>query len=745
MWFAILGPLLVHDGQAPVGVPEGRQRVLLAALLLQAGSPVGADALAEVVWDGSPPPGAEVTLRSHVLRLRRALGPRAGARLVTRNPGYLLQAGAEEVDVAWFRRLCHDGGAALRAGAWERADGLLGEALGLWRGAVLADIPAEALRREEGQGLEALRLQAEEWRIDAALHLGGHAELVPGLRSLAARHPLRERFHGQLMLALYRCGRQAEALAAYARARSVLVAELGTEPGPGLQELHQQILSADPALTGPARPAEGGPQRAVPRELPPAVPGFTGRSAELQALTGLLNRLGAQAPGALVISAIGGTAGVGKTALAVHWAHRVADRFPGGQLYVNLRGYDPGPPVPATDALAAFLRALGVPGPDIPPEEDERAARYRSLLAGRRMLVVLDNARSADQVRPLLPGTPACTVLVTSRDTLAGLVARDGAARLDLDLLPLPEAIALLRTLIGPRADAEPEAAARLADQCCRLPLALRVAAELAASRPAASLAGLVSELADLSTRLDLLETGEDPRTQVRTVFSWSYRHLDAEAARTFRLTGLHPGPDLDPHAAAALTSTALPQARRALDTLARAHLISPAAPGRYAMHDLLRGYARELTATVDGGPEQHAALTRLFDHYLHTAATAMDILFPAERHRRPRIPPPAPPPPPPAPTPPPGGMGGGGPPPAPHPPPGHPRPATARSRRRAGMAGWRTRRPGRGRRAHRQPRLARPRHPAGHHPLQLPSQRRPLPRSPHRLQPRARCRPPHR
>ena len=641
MWFAILGPLLVHDGEIQVDVPNGRRRVLLAALLMHTGNPVPAGALAEVVWDGSPPPGSEVTLRSHVLGLRRVLGLRAGARVVTRHSGYLLQAGEDEVDVLRFRCLCRDGGTALREGAWDRAAGLLGEALSLWRGMPLADIPSESLRRDEGQELEELRLQAEEWRIDAALHLGRHDELIPGLRSLAARHPLQERFHGQLMLALYRCGRQAEALAAYRRVRDVLVTELAVEPGPDLRDLHQRILSADPDLkvTEPTRPAGAGPQRAVPRELPPAVPGFTGRQAELPALTRLLDRSGEQAPGTVVISAIGGTAGVGKTALAVHWAHQVAGRFPDGQLYVNLRGYDPAQPVPAADALAAFLRSLGVPGQDIPPEADERAARYRSLLAGKRMLVVLDNAGSADQVRPLLPGTPACTVLVTSRDALAGLVARDGATRLDLDVLPPQDAVALLRTLIGARVDADPGAAAELAAECCRLPLALRVAAELAASRPAVPLSGLTGELADLRIRLDLLDAGGDPSTQVRAVFSWSYRHLDAADARTFRLLGLHPGPDLEPYAAAALTDAAVPQARQALDVLARAHLIQPASPGRYGMHDLLRSYARELTATVDGGEEQHAALTRLFDHYLHTAATAMDTLYPAERRRRPRIP----------------------------------------------------------------------------------------------------------
>jgi DNA-binding SARP family transcriptional activator/Flp pilus assembly protein TadD len=640
VWFAILGPLLVHDGETQVEVPRGRLRVLLAALLTHTGDPVAADALADVLWDGSPPSGASVTLRSHVVRLRRALGPRAGTRLVTRYPGYLLQAGEGEVDALRFRRLCQDGGAALREDAWDRADQLLSEALDLWRGPPLADIASETLHRDESQRFEELRLQAEEWRSDAALRLGRPAELIPRLQSLAARHPLRERFHGQLMLALYRCGRPAEALAAYNRARDVLVEELGVEPGPGLQELQQRILSADPALTTPepARTADAKPQRHVPRELPPTVPGFTGRSAELGALTRLLDRRSGQAT--VVISAIGGAGGVGKTALAVHWAHRMTGRFPDGQLYVNLRGYDPGRPMPAADALAGFLRSLGVPGQDIPPEPEQRAARYRSLLADKQILIVLDNAGSADQVRPLLPGIAACTVLVTSRDALAGLVARDGATRVDLDVFPPDDAVALLRTLIGARVDAEPGAAAELAGQCCGLPLALRVAAEFAATRPAMSLASLADELADLRTRLDLLAAGGDPSTNMRTVFSWSYRHLGTGHARAFRLLGLHPGPDFEPYAAAALMDTTVRQASQTLDVLARAHLVQPAAPGRYGMHDLLRGYARGLNTPK----AERAGLTRLFDHYLHAATAAMDILFPTEHHGLPQSATPIPP-----------------------------------------------------------------------------------------------------
>jgi len=638
MRFGLLGLLQAQD-EAGNALPVAgvRQRLLLAVLLVRANRVVPAQELAEIVWDGVPP-SAAATLRTQVMRLRRALGPDAAARVITRDPGYVIALSAEELDATAFEALHEQAGAAMRAGRWGEAVRVLDLALELWRGPALLDVESQVLHAECGERLEQLRVQAIEWQVEAGMHMGRHEQLVPQLRDLVRQHPLREHNHAQLMLALYRCGRQAEALAAYQRARDVLVTELGVEPGPGLQDLHQRMLSADPALavTEPARPAEA--DRVTPQELPSAVPGFTGRFAELKALSGLLDRSG-QAPGAVVISAIGGTAGVGKTALAMHWAHHVVDRFPDGQLYVNLRGYDPGQPVPASEALAGLLRSLGVPGQDIPSAQDERAARYRSLLAGKRMLVVLDNAGSAGQVRPLLPGTGSCVVVVTSRDALAGLVSLDGAVRLDLDVLPPEDAVALLRTLIGARAAAEPGAAAELASQCCRLPLALRVAAELTASRPAVPLAGLVSELADLRTRLNLLESGEDPRTQVRVVFSWSYRHLDAGAARVFRLLGLHPGPDLEPSAAAALTGASVPQTRQALDALARAHLIQPAGPGRYGMHDLLRAYARELAGSLDAEDEQRAALTRLFDHYLHTAATATDILYPAEHGRRSGLP----------------------------------------------------------------------------------------------------------
>ena len=653
--FALLGTLMLAGGAGdPVGVSGARQRALLASLLLSANVPVSYGALAEAVWDGSPPPGAATTLRSHIRRLRQALGPQAGARITACDPGYLISVQEPELDVLRFETACRDAGAARRAARWPEASAAAARALELWRGTPLLDVPSQVLRDRFVPGLEQMRLQALEDRAEADLRLGGQDRLIPELRELAARHPVRERFHAQLMEALARAGRRAEALEAYRQARRALVGELGIEPGPQLRLLHQQILDGGPALAAPPAGRDGTLQApapladsasspaGVPRELPGTAAHFTGREGELAVLAGLLDRGGEETPGTVVISAIGGTAGVGKTALAVHWAHQVADRFPDGQLYVNLRGYDPGQLVTVADALAGFLRALGVPGPDIPPEPDERAARYRSLLAGRRMLVVLDNAGSVEQVRLLLPGTPACVTVVTSRDSLPGLVARDGAVRLDLDLLPAADAVSLLRALIGDRAGADPGAAEALAAQCCRLPLALRVAAELAAARPAIPLAGLVGELADQQRRLDLLDAGGDSRTAVRTVFSWSCRHLDPAAARMFRLLGLHPGPDLDRYAAAALTGTTVEQAGRAFGTLTRAHLTQLARPGRYSLHDLLRAYARDLAAGSDTEDERQAVLTRLFDYYLRTAATATDTLFPAERHRRPRIPPPA-------------------------------------------------------------------------------------------------------
>jgi DNA-binding SARP family transcriptional activator/Tfp pilus assembly protein PilF len=648
MEFLLLGPLVVRRGGDVVPVQRGKQRTLLAALLLQANQVVEVDELLKALWDKSQPPSAQVTLQNYVKRLRQALGDGDRSLISTQPRGYQVRAASDELDLSRFQELLSAAQSAARNGSWPAAARQASGALALWRGNPLADVESQLLVRRDVPRLAELRLQAQETRINAELRLGRQAELVDELRQLTAAHPLRERYWGLLMLALSRSGRQADALATYRKARTVLVNELGSEPGAALRAVHQRVLAGDfgadaegrAGLAGSGYTRPGYAQSAVPRQLPAPVSHFTGRTAELVELNQLASQAGEHGP--VLISAIGGAGGVGKTALAVHWAHQVTSRFPDGQLYVNLRGYDPGPPVRPGDVLAGFLRALGVPGQEIPADDDERAARYRSLLAGRRMLVVLDNASDVEQVRPLLPGAASCVTVVTSRDSLSGLVIRDGARRVGLGLLPPADAVGLLRDLIGVRADADPAAAEALAGQCCRLPLALRVAAELAASRPEAPLADLVTELADQQRRLDLLEADGDPRTAVRAIFSWSYQYLDPPAARAFRLLGLHPGPDWDPFAAAALTGSTLAQARALLNQLALAHLVQPAGRGRLAMHDLLRAYAAELADREDSEPEQRQAVTLLLDYYLQATAAAMDALFPGERHRRPRVPAPA-------------------------------------------------------------------------------------------------------
>jgi DNA-binding SARP family transcriptional activator len=639
--FCLLGPLLVRRGDAPLPALPGKQRVLLAALLLRANCMVSWDELAEAMWGSEPPASARSTLRNYVKDLRKTLADGVGSRLSTVPGGYQMRVSAAELDLSKFEVLRTSAQVSASAGDWDRASEQLGAALSLWRGEPLADVPSERLASQEVPRLAEIRLQALEARTEADLRLGRHADVIAELRQLADAHPYRERLHSQLMLALYRNGQQAEALAAYQRVRDVLLERLGVEPGPELSLLQQQILGGDPALADSAQPrsrsaatpAAGGGTRlsgaAVPRQLPAAVRYFTGRSAELAALTSMLAGADGGNERTVVISAVAGTAGVGKTAAAVYWAHQAADRFPDGQLYVDLRGYDPGEPMPVVDALAGFLRALGRGNQDIPADVEERASLYRSILSGRRVLVVLDNARSAEQVRPLLPGAPGCAVLVTSRDALVGLVARDGAQRLDLDVLSVDEATELLRVLIGRRADADRGAVEELAVQCARLPLALRVAAELVAARPAVPLADLVNELGDQRGRLDLLNAGGDPRTAVRAVFSWSYQRLDADVARTFRLLGLHPGGDFEPYAVAALAGVGVDEARLLLDRLLGVYLIQPARTHRYGMHDLLKAYAAEQAGSRDREPDRRAALTRLLDYYLQTAHAAATLMNP--------------------------------------------------------------------------------------------------------------------
>ncbi len=644
MEFQVLGPVEIGVGDRALDAGHARQRAVLAVLLLDLGRVVPASRLIDRVWGEDPPPAVRNVLYGYIGRLRALLAssPDAGVTLSRRQAGYLLQADPKQLDLHRFRSLVTQATAA--ASDDETAEGLLRVALGQWHGPALAGVDSPWLNAMR----DTLELERHAVVLDlnaVRLRLGQHAAIAAELVSQAAANPADERLIGQLMLALYRCGRQAEGLRWYEQTRRYLAEELGTDPAPQLQELHQQILHSDPALAAAATAATGKAGAPVPRELPPDVAAFTGRAAELAALDELL--LGPSTTTAAVISAVSGTAGVGKTALAVRWAHSAAGDFPDGQLHVNLRGYDPEQPVTAFDALAGFLRSLGVPAQLIPAEETERAARYRSLLADKRVLIVLDNAATVEQVRPLLPSHAGCRVLVTSRDSLAGLIARDGARRLDLDLLPLDDAITLLHELIGAGADAEPATVAELAQECGRLPLALRIAAELAIARPAEPLARLVAELKDEQARLDLLHADGDPRTAVRAVFSWSYDQLSEEAARTFRRAGLHPGSDFDSYAVGALAGTTAADTRRILSVLTHAHLLEPARPGRYSMHDLLRVYARERAAALDSKDENRAALTRLLDSYLSTAASTMDTLYPALREFRPLIPPSAAPGPP--------------------------------------------------------------------------------------------------
>jgi DNA-binding SARP family transcriptional activator len=565
MRFRVLGPLEVWDGHSWVGVPAGKQRALLAILLLKANWLVATDWLIEQLWAQRPPAGAANQLQVYVSRLRLRLDDRARRVLVTQSPGYRLVVGTGELDLQRFEELVARGQRALQDGLLERTAGSLGEALGLWRGRALADVPSGPLVDAEAMRLEERRLLAVEAFVDVELGRGRHSGLVGELQALVAEQPLRERLWGQLLVAMYRSGRQAEALAAYQQLRGRLVGELGIEPCAELQRLQRLILTADPALEAepqagprPGRPAAGSAAISepwptptpmpVPRQLPSDVVAFTGRELKLTWLDKVFGAAGPARP--VVISAIDGAAGIGKSALAIHAAHRLeaAGRFPDGQLYVDLRGASDGlaPPAPL-EVLGRFLWVLGTPLAAIPGELEEAAARFRSLAAERRLLMVLDNARDAGQVAPLLPSAPGCGVLVTSRQVLASL---DGAHHLHLDVLSHEEAMVLLGRLAGhERIAAEPEAAAKVAFWCGYLPLALRIAGARLAERPDWPVRALADRLADAQRRLDELELAD---RGMRASFALSYQQLggsadpvDRQAAGAYPLLGLLDGPDV--------------------------------------------------------------------------------------------------------------------------------------------------------------------------------------------------------
>jgi DNA-binding SARP family transcriptional activator/tetratricopeptide (TPR) repeat protein len=637
--FCLLGPLAVRSGGATVLVPRGKQRVLLASLLLSAGQAVSVDELAETLWNSAPPPSAPVTVRNHVRRLRSTLGEIGWSRIRTHPGGYLIKVGSDELDVLRCESLLREALDASRSGRHADAAAGLRTALSLWRGQPLADVPSDVLAVREIPRLAEMHMQALEAHIDADLHLGHHSAAISELRQLTAANPLREKLHALLMLALYRDSQQAAALAAYQSARQVLVEELGAEPGPELRRMHQQILSADVALAaqcrigqpaGPSGSTDTGSRTGIllTAQLPRAPWHFVGRAAELTVLADMHDR--ADSAPTEAISVICGTAGVGKTALALRWAHHVVGRFPDGLLYVDLQGFAPsGLPLTAAESIRHLLDSLGMARERIPADQAAQATLYRGLLAGRRVLVILDNARDPAQVRPLLPGSPGCVVLITSRNQLTGLAAAEGANLIILDVLTAQEAREMLEGRLGrDRVAIAPAEVTDLIDLCARLPLALSVAAARAAGRPGLPLAALAAELRDAQARLDGLATG-DIATDLRTVLSWSCQQLSGPAARMFQMLGIHPGPDISEPAAASLAGLPLQQARRALAELCRASLITEHAAGRFAFHDLLRAYAAELAHSCETDASRSEAVGRVLDHYLHTAYSAALLLNP--------------------------------------------------------------------------------------------------------------------
>ncbi len=580
----MLGPLEVWAGRRRVALGGPQAAKLLAALLLAGGRVASLDTLIDALWDGEPPPTAKHQIHKVIANLRRRLP----GSIETDGHGYRIDLDGATLDAAVF---------AERAAA-ATVPGLTA-ALELWRGPALAGIDGRALRAWAA-ALDDRRLAVTEELLQRRLAAGQAGAVAAELRPLIAAHPLREGLRELLMLALYRSGRQAAALAVYTETRDLLAEELGVEPGPALARLHRQILRADPTLSVPRTSCT----------LPYDLPDFAGRTADVERLL--------TATRAVMINAIDGMAGIGKTALAVHAAHRLAERYPDGQLFCDLHAHTPGAePIGPEAALELLLRMLGIPAEAVPEGLAQRTALWRAELSGRRVLVVLDNAETAAQVRPLLPGTPDCLALVTSRRRLGAL---EGASVLSLDVLAPADALVLFGNVVGVRrAAAEPDAAAEVVALCGYLPLAIRIAATRLAQRPSWTVAALADRLRAESGRLRQL-TVED--SGVGAAFALSYAHLDPAQQRMFRLLGVHPGADFDGYSAAALAQTSPERAESTMETLVDAHLLLCRTAGRYTFHDLLREYAREL-----GRAERAEPLARLRDYYLAATIAATDLL----------------------------------------------------------------------------------------------------------------------
>ncbi|MFJ1586230.1 BTAD domain-containing putative transcriptional regulator [Streptomyces sp. NPDC088197] len=618
--FAVLGPVRAWRDDEPIVTGAPQQRALLAALLLRGGRTATASELLDAVWGESPPNTALAALRSYAFRLRKALGPEA---LVTDSGGYSLRVADDALDCAVVERLAAEADKQ-RAVDPVRARELLGTALEMWHGEPLAGLPGPHAETQRNR-LAEWHLGLIETRLELDLELGAHAEAVSELTAVSAEHPLRERLRALLMLALYRSGRQAEALGVYADTRRLLAEELGIDPSAELKDLHQKILEADPSLAAPAGSAAGPAEIVRPAQLPATVADFTGRRNVVRELSEQLAQA-SQGSGVMAVSAVAGIGGVGKTTLAVHVAHAARDSFPDGQLYVDLQGTDPRPAEPEA-VLGSFLRALGTPDSAIPESLADRAALYRSTLDGRRVLALLDNAYDAAQIRQLLPGTPGCAALVTSRVRMVDLA---GAHLVDLDVMSPEEALQLFTRIVGEeRVTSERQAALDVVAACGFLPLAIRIAASRLAARRTWTVSVLAHKLADQRRRLDELRAGD---LAVKATFALGYGHLSAPQARAFRLLSLADGPDISLHAAAATLDLDPYEAEELLEALVDISLIESAAPARYRFHDLLRLYARECAERDETARERCAALSRVLDFYLASASCAYELENPGDR-----------------------------------------------------------------------------------------------------------------
>ncbi|MFH8410265.1 BTAD domain-containing putative transcriptional regulator [Streptomyces sp. NPDC018019] len=614
--FTLLGPVGVWRGGERLDAGSPQQRALLAVLLLRGKRVASVAELVDAVWGEDPPATAVAALRTYASRLRKALGPDAGV-LVSDSGGYALQAGEESIDLGVAERLAAEAERAHRSGQGEGARGLLCQALALWSGETLAGVPGPYCAAQRTR-LEEFRLGLLESRLDLDLETGRHAQAVAELTTLTATYPLRERLRALLMLALYRSGRQAEALAVHADTRRLLAEELGADPGPELSELHQRMLRADPGLA--ALPGERrDPLDAVirPAQLPASLPDVTGHTAVVKELR---EHLVAATRQGGVVSTVSGAGGVGKSTLAIYVAHSVRAHFPDGQLFVDLQGAGPNPADPEA-VLGAFLRALGTSDTALPRGVAERAALYRSALADRRILVVLDDARDAVQVRPLLPGTAGCAALITGRTRMTGLA---GAHLLDLDVMPPQDALALFTRITG-AADA---AAMDVVAACGFLPLAIRIAASRLAARRSWTVADLARKLADERHRLCELRAGD---IAVTATFEMSYRQLSAAQARAFRLLGLPDGPGICLDAAAAVLGSDPADSRELLESLVDASLLHSPAPDHYHFHDLVRLYARTCAERDETPQQRDSARSRLLDFYLMTTAHVYAIQRPGD------------------------------------------------------------------------------------------------------------------